>query len=163
MLSRLPISRRRQKGFTLVEIMIVVAIIALLGSIAVPSFQRSRRRAQADALLNELRVTGEAFQVYAAEKGSLPSSAAGFSAIPAGMAAYLPKNSTWTAVSPTGGYWYWWNFGSGGIWGFTGIIGVYNPNFAPDQLTHIDTAMDNGDPNTGGIHTFSGWVFYGVP
>ena len=37
----------KQGGFTLVEIMIVVAIIALLAAIAVPNFLRSRRRAQA--------------------------------------------------------------------------------------------------------------------
>lgn len=147
----------------MVELMITVAVIALLAALAVPSYQRARKRSQADALMNELRVTGEAFQIYAAEKGTLPANAGAFSVIPTGMASYMPKISTWTGVSPTGGYWVWWNFGLGGFWGFTGIVGVYNPGFAPDQITHIDSTMDNGDPNTGGIHSTTAWIFAGVP
>ena len=160
--SKLPNPRRNRKGFTLVEIMIVVAIIALIGSIAIPSWQRARKRAQADILMNEMRVTADAFQVYVSEKGTLPASASGFSMIPTGMANYFPKKSTWTTVSPAGGYWYWWNFAPSEVWGFTGLIGIYNPKFDASQLTQIDTTLDDGDPNAGGIHTTSGWVFYGV-
>jgi len=159
-ISRFP---KQRDGYTIVELMITVAIIAVIASLAVPSWQRARKRAQADALVNELRVTGEAFQIYAAENGGLPANSGSFSTIPAGMTAYMPKSSTWTGVSPTGGYWIWWNFGSGGFWGFTGIVGVYNVNFDPDQITQIDKVMDDGDPNTGGIHSSTRWVFYGVP
>ena len=45
--------RKSRGGFTLVEIMIVVAIIALLAAIAVPGFLRSRKRSQATAILND--------------------------------------------------------------------------------------------------------------
>ena len=59
-------------GFTLVEIMIVVAIIALLASIAVPNFLRSRKRSQATQVLQDLRVIDAAVDLYAIEtnKGS---------------------------------------------------------------------------------------------
>ncbi len=59
-------------GFTLVEIMIVVAIIALLASIAVPNFLRSRKRSQATQVLEDLRVIDAAVDLYAIEtnKGS---------------------------------------------------------------------------------------------
>ncbi len=45
----------KHAGFTLVEIMIVVAIIALLAAIAVPGFLRARKRSQASRILNDLR------------------------------------------------------------------------------------------------------------
>ena len=59
-------------GFTLVEIMIVVAIIALLAAIAVPNFLRSRKRSQATQVLEDLRVIDAAVDLYAIEtnKGS---------------------------------------------------------------------------------------------
>ncbi len=56
---------RRRHGFTLVEIMIVVSIIALLAVIAVPSFLRSRKRAQASHILNDLRLLDAAISQYA--------------------------------------------------------------------------------------------------
>ena len=46
---------RNRKGFTLVEIMIVVAIIGLLAAIAIPSFMRARTTSQQNACINNLR------------------------------------------------------------------------------------------------------------
>ena len=57
----------KRGGFTLVEIMIVVSIIALLASIAVPNFLRARKRAQATAVLEDLRMIDEAIDQYALE------------------------------------------------------------------------------------------------
>ena len=54
-------------GFTLVEIMIVVAIIALLASIAVPGFLRARKRSQATRIINDLRLIDNALDMYAIE------------------------------------------------------------------------------------------------
>jgi prepilin-type N-terminal cleavage/methylation domain-containing protein len=54
-------------GFTLVEIMIVVAIIALLASIAVPGFLRARKRSQASRIINDLRLIDSALDMYAIE------------------------------------------------------------------------------------------------
>ena len=55
------------KGFTLVEIMIVVAIIALLAAIAVPGFLRARKRSQASRIINDLRLIDSAVDQYAIE------------------------------------------------------------------------------------------------
>jgi prepilin-type N-terminal cleavage/methylation domain-containing protein len=55
------------QGFTLVEIMIVVAIIALLAAIAVPGFLRARKRSQASRILNDLRMIDSAVDQYAIE------------------------------------------------------------------------------------------------
>jgi prepilin-type N-terminal cleavage/methylation domain-containing protein len=56
------------QGFTLVEIMIVVAIIALLASIAVPGFLRARKRSQASRIINDLRLIDSALDMYAIEQ-----------------------------------------------------------------------------------------------
>ena len=59
----------KRAGFTLVEIMIVVAIIALLAAIAVPGFLRSRKRSQATKVINDLRMIDSAMDQYAIETG----------------------------------------------------------------------------------------------
>ena len=57
----------KRAGFTLVEIMIVVAIIALLAAIAVPGFLRARKRSQASKIINDLRLIDAAVDQYAIE------------------------------------------------------------------------------------------------
>jgi len=57
----------KRGGFTLVEIMIVVAIIALLAAIAVPNFLRARKRSQATRTLEDLRMIDAAVDQYAIE------------------------------------------------------------------------------------------------
>jgi prepilin-type N-terminal cleavage/methylation domain-containing protein len=69
-----PLTRKRS-GFTLVEIMIVVAIIALLAAIAVPGFLRARKRAQASKILNDLRLIDSAVDQYAIETSRSTGSA----------------------------------------------------------------------------------------
>jgi prepilin-type N-terminal cleavage/methylation domain-containing protein len=57
----------RQGGFTLVEIMIVVAIIGLLASIAIPNFVKARTTAQMNACISNLRQIDGAIQMWATE------------------------------------------------------------------------------------------------
>src|SRR3954451_4057341 len=61
------INTSRKGGFTLVEIMIVVAIIGLLAAIAIPNFVRARTTSQKNACINNLRQIDGAKQQWALE------------------------------------------------------------------------------------------------
>ena len=62
------INTSRKSGFTLVEIMIVVAIIGLLAAIAIPNFVKARTTSQANACINNLRQIDGAKQQWALEQ-----------------------------------------------------------------------------------------------
>ena len=85
----------RKSGFTLVEIMIVVAIIGLLAAIAIPNFIKARTTSQMNACINNLRQVDGAIQQWALEQKKDPAAKVAFSDI----SSYL-KNAV---ICPSGG------------------------------------------------------------
>ena len=85
----------RQSGFTLVEIMIVVAIIGLLAAIAIPNFIKARTTSQKNACINNLRQIDGAIQQWALENKKDAAATVAFTDI----SSYL-KNSV---ICPSGG------------------------------------------------------------
>ena len=61
--------KNNKKGFTLVEIMIVVVIIGLLAAMAIPAFQKVRANSQQKTILNNLRQVASAGQQHLLEEG----------------------------------------------------------------------------------------------
>lgn len=111
----------RRGGFTLVEIMIVVAIIALLASIAVPGFLRARKRSQASRVVNDLRLIDNSLDQYAIEHNKKTGAVANFN----DLKVYLKK----------GGVLY--NTG-------TDVLGnQYGPTFTVDSLPKVPNNTRN--------------------
>ena len=79
----------RPAGFTLVEIMIVVAIIGLLAAIAIPNFIRARATSQANACINNLRQIDAAINEWALENGKQTGAAVANTAV---VSAYIKLN-----------------------------------------------------------------------
>ena len=86
----------RRSGFTLVEIMIVVAIIGLLAAIAIPAFMKARNSARRNACINNLRQIDAAKDTYALEYGGTNGS----SFVWDNMALYI-KDITNKCICPT--------------------------------------------------------------
>lgn len=65
---------KRNKGFTLIELIVVMAIVALLASIAAPRYFNSLTKSKETALLQSLTTMRDAIDQYAADKGRYPES-----------------------------------------------------------------------------------------
>jgi len=128
-------------GFTLVEIMIVVVIIGLLASMAIPGFFASRKSSQASVLANDLRTYAAAFEIFATENGSWPPDA-NHGEIPLGMEDQLPKFTEPTVV---GGNYDW----EGGVMDVTAGISIVGSSISDATAERLDHILDDGSLASG--------------
>lgn len=87
--------------------MVVVLIISVLASIALPSFIRVQRRTKSSTIFNDFRTFGAAFDTYAQENGKWPPEAAA-GVFPVGMDQRINKTA-WQRQTPMGGQYDWDN------------------------------------------------------
>lgn len=154
--------KKNRRGFTLVEIMVVVTLIGFLAMLSVPVFTRIKLRAASAAFTSDTRMFSEAFQRYAQEKGSFPATGA-VGVLPGGMEEYIDEND-WGKTTSLGGNYSWLIFptsdaqrGSYDI----GIIQVVAPTLSLEELESIDGWIDDGNINGGNvIVTGAGSVVY---
>lgn len=137
-------SRVSPSGFTLVEIMVVVVIIGLLASLAIPAFKRVQRSAQNARAINDFRIFAQAFEVYNSQNGGWPPNA-GAGVVPTGVNKDF-KEDTWKAAATViGGRWN-WDLDRAEFKAGVSISGV---TVTDEQLIEIDTKLDDGNLTTG--------------
>jgi prepilin-type N-terminal cleavage/methylation domain-containing protein len=136
-------------GFTLTELMIVVAIVGLLAAIAIPSFAHARKRSLNVRFAADLQVAKAAFIEYAFDHGKYPPDTTP-SVVPEGMPDYL-RRVAWTEPNTLGGQWDWDN----AQFGFKAGVSIYRPTASSEQMLQLDKTIDDGNLFTGDFRSRS--------
>lgn len=148
--------RRSAHAFTLVEIMIVVVIIGLLATLAIPAFARVKQRSEVSRFANDLRIFSQGLETMMLELGTLPGDPGSGSL--AGGHAQLHEyinEATYRAPTSLGGV---WDIDSDDF-GARCVVGVDfgGPPSATElaSIQSVDTLIDDGDLSTGTFRSFS--------
>jgi type II secretory pathway pseudopilin PulG len=139
---------KKKSAFTLVELMIIVAILSDVLIVAMPSFIRARNMAQNTKFISDMRTASSAFEMYAAENNHYPAPAAA-GVIPTGMSVYL-NGVPWSSGTPIGGRWGWLP-NQFSVTAQVGVIYGAGSDGRPDdvRMADIDARIDNGALSTG--------------
>ncbi len=98
-----PSDERGERGFTLIELMIVVAIIAILAGILIPNFVNARAQAQTSACESNLRAIATAMELYYADNQHYPDAGAVPDALNTATVTYLsntPRDPADASATP---------------------------------------------------------------
>lgn len=143
-----------RRGFTLVEIMIVVAIIGLLAALGIPKMLKAGQETRKARFAREIQAAGHAFVQYAFDHGEYPSDKTP-GQMPDGMAEYL-KNFPWAEETVIGGQWDW----DYGVFGVVAGVSVKSPDWKDEQMQGIDAMIDDGNLSSGQFRSRSGGYIY---
>jgi len=137
------------RGFTLIELMIVVTIIGLIAAIAIPNYQRHREHAKVGRTAQELRGLSNGFYGYLAAYQTWPLDS--HLTLPPGMDEFI-NPQIWLDETPLGGHYNWEGYDT---YPYVGLA-LFDSRATPGQLALLDNMLDNGDLNTGNFRLGTG-------
>lgn len=158
-----PSHKGARSGFTIIELMIVVAIIGILAVIAIPSFINARTTSLDASFMNTLRLLGQNLEMYSMEegRGDYPPDAPA-STTPAGFENHLPRNFSWAETPPIGGTWDWDRATNRTekVHGVYAGVSIIEPARTSAQMRRIDANIDDGSLVTGKLRIRTNGYIY---
>jgi len=150
-----PPRRRRDAGFTLLELAVVVFIISVLAALAIPTVKKLVLESRSAAVVNDLRVFSGALQSYSQERGDWPAGNSEPGVFPAGMEGYL-RTTNWERPTPIGGRYTWspHTVQQGERYRAAIVLSsLGDDKVSADriQLTDLDRRLDDGSLDTGNL------------
>lgn len=144
----------QQRGFTLVEIAVVVTVIGILAALAIPYYKRAKESSQISSFEHDLRLYEQEFDTYELENGFYPPSQPTAGALPLDMADRL--SPTWKLPSPIGGEYRWVYTTESDPKARTAYIEIVNTPDNPvtidiARLIEVDEDLDDGVVTTGRV------------
>jgi len=154
-------SRSARRGFTLVEILIVVVILGILAAIVIPQFANAAGQTSKAAFTADVRNFTTAIERYMATTGLTPTDGSS-GVLPAELTGYI-REDRYQAGTPIGGV---WDIEQDGFTGASVAVGVHFNGTGQTRddayMATIDLMIDDGDLATGGFRRLASDRYYMV-
>jgi len=132
------------KGFTLIELMLVIAVIGILAAIAIPNYISYRKKANIANVISNLKNFEKGFIAYAIDEGDFPNDSHMVLPDLPKMANYIDPDN-WGQVTPLGGT---YNWEGADTYPYVGIS-IFEVTAPQEDLELLDRMFDDGDLTQG--------------